>query len=692
MNKITRTAIALVAIILLSSVSMLAQAVAETPVNPEDIPVNFSISWHMIIVGIGALVGFVLGFSLGRSRRGAGTAVIAFMLLNGATNTWAQEAPLPPIPGVTQQQPAPQQAAPAQTQPTTPSMQPPLNTTPVTLPPAGAKTTPTTPAPATSSSTGNLWGLLGLLGLLGLRKMGPRGERGVPGRDGATGPQGPLGPRGPQGEQGARGERGVTGLQGPMGPEGRMGPAAPALVAVTPAEPEPASAGPLTERVTRQTTADPDLTILDLGPALAATINQSEQNKVVIVTALTMPGPHIQAALNNASVNARVDRVTNLNSAITEIHALDADLVIIDANMRDGDLDGYKLAQNLPFGTTTLLFGNDLVPIDEARASAIASVVGILPNPSQLNETEIGVMLKAVLDGERPANLWSTPSTTSSPTRTITSIVLLILGLAASANAQTPPTAPIKSVSPALVATGTTTTVAVATTATCDAKDAQFGVGVTASNFKKTSNGFSMELHVTPIKTEGVTRWLVNCGGTWMQAPPEASIYVAGQTLLAHIDDRITARTKNVSATDSAARKRIDALEKAQAGFATKADVDQRLAQSSDSLNARINGVVKDVNAENAKLKAALETLNGNVAEVDRRVNTANADNQATRIATLALGQVVETMAPESKKGFPGFKKPVVSQESFEAMKSALEALPGYQAPPAPKNKKNDDQ
>lgn len=678
MKKLSRLAIAMMAITLASSVSMLAQDVLPAT-NPEDIPINFSISWHMILVIGSFLAGFFLGWIVrGASKNTASAIIIGAMTLGSLTltpsTTWAQEAPLPPIPGVTQQQPAPQQAAPAptapaQAQPTTPTA-PPLNTTPVQLPPAGAKTTPATPAPTTSSSSsnGSLWGLLGLLGLLGLRKMGPRGS------------QGEQGARGERGLQGPKGDKGDKGDPGPKGDQGDPGPS----TLATPAEP----VSQLTERVVRQ--PDADLKDLDFEFTAPAADPSSDSKTVVVVTERTTPAFYIEDGLKQVGLdNVTVVR-RNREDEPAQISALKPDLILVDANLQNGARTGYtlcmELAAALPLAHI-MLFGNEFTPVDPVQARPISNVVGILPEPRLTNHEEIGTMLKALLNNERPDNLWPAPPASGGGTTTVvTAIIAFVLGFTALANAQTPPTAPIKSISPALVATGTTTTVAVTTTAACDAKDATFGAGITASNFKKSANGFSMELNVTPVKTEGVTRWVVNCGGTWMAAPPEASIYVVGQTLLSHIEARITARTKNVTATDAVARKRLDALEKAHATFATKAELNERTNQVALAVNGRLDSELSTINENKKKMEAALTALQtrvsnaeGRVSELDQRLNKVVANEQETRAAMLAVGSVVETMAPTAKTGgFLGLgKKPVVSPESYAAMQAALAAIGG---------------
>src|SRR3989344_9601963 len=217
-------------------------------------------------------------------------------------------------------------------------------------------------------------------------------------------------------------------------------------------------------------------------------------------------------------------------------------------------------------------------------------------------------------------------------------LALLMPGLAYAQAA--PPNAPITSVSPAIVKSAATTKVTVITSTACTNPQVTFGAGITAKNVTATTNGFTMDLEVTPVKTEGVTRWPVNCGGNSMAAPPDASVYVLGNRLDEHVDAKlkaaISAALKNVTAKDPTARNQIvglttkvngmEARVTQQAGLAAM-NAQAEVVKATAGMQEQLNDLTRAYNTlsrENADLRARTAELEKHNAVQDDGIELAN--------------------------------------------------------------------
>ncbi len=598
---------------------------------------------------------------------------------NAAPNTQAPAATAPAPSPV----PTPPSATPETGQFVKPYAEP-ARDFPTTQTPAAPNTTPTAPTSGFPWGTALLW-LLGIIALiLFVRWLLNRPQKTNHATGGGADPEPRSTPRPAQRDPAAT---------------VRVAPrAAPATPAVPATEPRPQAAPAATRD-------EPQTELLGRrDPAAAAT---PEPKKVVVISSRATALYHIEEAMRDAGLTVTVVR-RNIGDDVRRIRETDPELVLIDANEKHSDeRDGYTLASELVL-TNVLLFGNDLAPVDVAKARE-AHVLGILPEPKNANRPAMGAMLKAVLNGEHPANLWP-ESNGSGSTAPIVAIAFLILGgFAQAVQAQG-----IDKVTPNVVVTGyNAQSYTMQVSGACDPLailSSQPSNMVAFTDPKRVGDQITFKAQAAENARTEPMQLKVTCkGGQTLSSGSNPVLavmsradnyvgYTVTERLMAELksrDAQIAQLKREVEAvkndvnrdkkTQADALKKMGdqlaALKSEQAKFATITVVDEKVSRSAMTLektvNARIDSVATAQRDTDNKVRAALEALNGQVVEV------ANRDLQ-TRDALLALGAVVDPMAPKVKTGgFLGIgKKPVVSQDAYDAMRARLAELGAKPADP----------
>ncbi len=456
---------------------------------------------------------------------------------------------------------------------------------------------------------------------------------------------------------------------------------------------------------------DPDLSHIDLdtdtaAPAAAPATEPAVDGKKTIVVASDRGTTlyHLEEGARKVGLrnnNVEIKKHESLEPA--SIMELNPDLVIIDTRLTPSDQgDGYTLAANLPL-VPVLLIGSNVLPVDVAKARE-AHVLGILPDVHTDNQEVIGEMLKEVLAGNRPANLWPEEPATGGVATLATAIIAFVLGFSTLAGAQTIKPAAITVGNPASSFTieANNDKAAQALLKSCIPSDVIVQPGVVVSLVSQTGDGkitFRAEAKNVPAASMGPTMVHVKCAnGSSMNVTPFAVLtdgenYVGAMTLqrlaaeLKSRDQQIAALrnelTKKASGVDlKKIEDRLTAVETKQTQFVTVTQLDAKLVRSEAAINNRLNNEFTTINANNKTTATTLEKLSNQVAAVQGEMDD-------VRDALIAIGAVVDPMAPKVKSGgFLGIgRKQVVPQDALEAMRANIAA----QEATKNKQKKNDD-